>query len=485
MDVATHTLRRTLRDAAAGAWRSSRLFAMVLLAAAVMLGAHYRFPRLDRPGLSSDEGAAWAGASASSAGAVIAAEGKAENGGKLPLFDLVLHEWMRLFGDAPAAMRRLCALNGTIVIGLLFVAVREICRSLGDDSSAATGELAGALAALIYATNFVMVMSDRTAREFALLLTAELLQIFFLVRAQRSGLWTNYAGAAFFTAAMIADNFSSSFLLFAEALWLGCLLLARWTGARAGGLGILRPGLALVAGVALLAPLLPGVLADSARAVRSGAVDWIRPQSVGWALETLHDSANSPALFWIFVALMGFAVWRHSARLVAGFLAVWMLGPMLAIFLVSWLIRPVEFPRYVLIAFIGMFAFAAFGAAAVRSTTLRLALAIVVVYLSAPQVHELRYYSGPDWQQAAALAARATASGDRIAVYTYQSLGVVRYYLPSDRRADAVAMNDECGGARLLIIRARGILSAQNVPAARTCYPNVFARAPGLEVRTR
>jgi hypothetical protein len=62
---------------------------------------------------------------------------------------------------------------------------------------------------------------------------------------------------------------------------------------------------------------------------------------------------------------------------------------------------------------------------------------------------------------------------------------VVRYYLPPDRHADAVGMNDECGGARLLIIRDQGTLSAQNVPAARACYPHILALVHKVEVRTR
>lgn len=460
---------------------------MALLAIAVILGAHYRFHRLERWDMSSDEGASWAGASLPSIREVVAEEQQLDPG-KLALYDVTLHEWIRAFGDSLFVLRAMSAVLGTIVIVLLFIAVREVCRSLDDEPSAATGELAGAFAALIYATNFVMVVSDRTARMYPMMMAAELLQITFFVRAQRRGAMADYVGTAIFTATMIATNYTSSFLLFAEALWLGCLLVAGRTGVRAGKLAIVRPALAVAAGAALLAPLLPGVLGDSARAVRTGAIDWIKPQPSWWALEVLHDSANSAALFWIFVALAIFAVWRHwhSARLVSGFVAVWTVGPLLAIFVVSHLIRPVEFPRYVLIAYAGMFAFAGFGAAAVRSTTLRIALAILIVHFSAPQVHDwLRNYHELGWREAAALAVRETVRGNQIAVYTFKSVGAVRYYLPPDRRADAVSMGDECGGARLLIIRERGVFSAQNLPAARTCYPHILALVHAVEVRTR
>ena len=458
-----------------------------LLAVAVILGAHYRFHRLDRWDMSNDEGASWAAASLPTIRQVIVSERRLDPG-KLGLYDVTLHEWIRVFGDTLFALRAMSAALGTIAIVLLFVAVREVCRSLGDESLAATGEVAGAFAALIYATNVVMVVSDRTARMYPMLVAAELLQITFFVRAQRRGASADYVGTAIFTATMIAVNFTSSFLLFAEALWLGGLLVAKWTGAGAGKLAIVRPGIAVVAGVALLAPLLPFVFADSDQAVRTGAVDWIKMQPMSWPFTILRDSAG-PALFWIFLSVTVFGVWRrhsHSARIASGFLAAWMAGPLLAAFAVTYLISPMEFPRYVLIAFLGLFAFAGLGAAALDSTALRIALAVLILHLSAPQVHDwLRNYRELGWRQAAALAARETAPGERIAVYTYKSVGVVRYNLPIDRRADAVGMGDVCGSAHVLIIRRRGMLSAQNVPAVRACYPHLLAPVHGVEVRAR
>ena len=84
-----------------------------------------------------------------------------EDGGKLPLFDVVLHGWVRIFGDSLFAMRAMSAALGTVAIVLLFVAVREICRALGGEACAETGEVAGAFAALIYALNLTMVLSHQ------------------------------------------------------------------------------------------------------------------------------------------------------------------------------------------------------------------------------------------------------------------------------------------------------------------------------------
>jgi hypothetical protein len=138
----------------------------------------------------------------------------------------------------------------------------------------------------------------------------------------------------------------------------------------------------------------------------------------------------------------------------------------------------------VLIAFIGMFAFAGLGAAAMRSAGLRTVIAIVLVVLSVPPMqHGLRNYHELGWREAAALAARETVRGDPIAVYNSHKVNVVRYYLTPDRRTDAVGMNDKCGNARVLIIGGFGV--ASEVANAEVCYPKLLARVHAVEVRTR
>ncbi|MGA7763109.1 MAG: hypothetical protein WCA59_15300 [Candidatus Binataceae bacterium] len=401
------------------AWCSTRLFAFVLVVIALIVGAHLRFHRLARFDMSGDEGASWAAASAPSAEQVAKLERRLDPG-KLALYDMMLHRWIGIFGDSLFAMRAMSAALGTIAIVLVFVAVREICHSLADDVDgpiSPVGELAGAFAALLYATSLEMVLSDRTVRMYPLVMCAELLQITFFIRAQRRGGILNYFGIAIFTGLMIACNFTSTFLMVAEALWLGWLLLARLWDSQSRGLAVVCPGCAVVAGIALLIPWLPRAAASSWRAVvKWGAIDWIRKQPISWPYTTLHDSTGNDALFWTFVALAAFGVWRQwrSARRVPEFLAAWIAGPILAVMAVTYLIHPLEFPRYVLIAFVGMFALAAFGAASVRSTASRIVLAVVLISLSVRPVHDrVRHSDEAAWRDAALLAAQRTRGGGR------------------------------------------------------------------------
>ncbi len=393
-----------------------------------------------------------------------------------------------VFGDSLFAMRAMSAALGTIAIVLLFYAVREVYRALGGETSAEAGELAGAFAALIYAVNVTLVISARTAREFPLLIVLELLQIIFFMRAQRRGVFDDYLGLAIFTAIMLPTNYSASFLLLTEALWLGCLLAAKWVGStRARQLAVFRPGFAMLAGMALLAPFVSDAYVSSRGAVAAGAVDFIKLQPISWPFTVLRDMFYKPALFWVLAALIAFGVWRQSrsARLIPGFLAVWTAGPVLAAFAVSYFIRPIELPPYVLVAFVGMFAFAGFGAACVRSTPTRILLAVMIVGLSAPTVHRLlKAPPRVDWRKAIAFADRI-AAGAQIAVFPPYTIDTVHFYLPPERRPEALAMDRGCGPAPVLILSGRRVMPDEEIAVAEACYPRVVAKLNLVEVRTR
>jgi mannosyltransferase len=464
-----------------------RLFALALLIVALTVGAHLRFHRLARFDMSGDEGASWAAASAPSEQQVAGLERHLDPG-KLALYDVVLHEWIRIFGDSLFALRAMSACLGTIAIVLVFVAVREVYHSLSDEPTAGVGELAGAFAALLYATNLEMVLSDRTVRMYPLVMCAELLQITFLVRAQRRGGILNYVGIAIFTALMIASNFTSTFLMAMEALWLGGLLLATLLDARSQRLAVFRPACALAAGIAILTPWMSGAFPSTRRLAEGGpALDWIKRQPISWPYTALRDSTGNNVLFWIFVTLAAFAIWRQwrPARLVVEFFIAWVAGPILAVIAVTYLVRPLEFPRYVLIAFVGMFALAALGAASLRYTAPRIVLALLLLYLSVRPVHDwMRHSDEAAWRNATALAVQRTTPGAQIAVFPPYCINVVRFYMPRERRAD-VAKAKQCGPAPILVMSGFDIASPARIATMKACYPRTLAELPHIQVRSR
>lgn len=480
--------KQTWPETALSAWRSKRLFALVLLTVAVVVGAHLRFHRLTLADMNGDEGFSWAEATAPSLLAVIKAQQNLDPG-KLAFYEILLHGWIRVFGDSLFAMRALSAALGTISIVLLFVAVREVCLCLADEPNEGTAELAGAFAAFVMATNVRMVLSSRLVRMYPLMLACALVQIVFLVRAQRKGGLFDYAGLAIFTALMVAANFSAAFLLVAEALWMGALLLGKWTGARAGKLAIFRPGFAVLGGFGLLVAItLTGAGSSGARAVAAGTYSWIKLQPVTWPYKVLRDSTGNQKLFGILVALGVFGLWRQwrTARLVPGFLALWMMGPVLTAFAVTYLLLPLEFYRYVFIAFAGMFAFAGLGAASVPTTTLRIALAVLLIHLALhPTRFALKHPYQASWQKAVAVAAEQSSPDGRIGVFPDYCDNVVRFYLAPARRRDVRGVTGCAAPANVLLLTGRGIESDAKIAALDKCYPHLVKRLFLVEVRSR
>ena len=271
-------------------------------------------------------------------------------------------------------------------------------------------------------------------------------------------------------------------------MWLGWLLLARLWDAQSRRLAVFRPGGALAAGIAILLAWQRDVFTSSRGAVNMGAYDWIKLQPISWPYTTLRDSTGNETLFWIFVALAAFGVWRkwRSARVVAEFFVVWTAGPLLAVMAVTYLIHPLEFPRYVLISFVGMFALAALGAASVRSTVLRIVLAVLLIYLSVGPVHyRVRHSYEVAWRDATLVAEQLTKRGGQIAVLPPYCINVVRFYMRPERRAAAVAMGNECSQAPVLLLNGRDITPEKQIAAAEVCYPRLIAKLQLVEVRAR
>ncbi len=480
---------RTVRQAAPGRHFSTSAehwFARALLAVALVIGTGVRFHRLGYAQMDIDEGASWAGASAPTLGEVVARERQMDPG-KLALYDLMLHEWIGVFGDGLSAMRAMSAALGTIAIVLVFAAVREACRGPDGAGGVAVGELAGALAALAVATNLTLVISDRTARMYSLTLAAELAQVIFFLRARREGGLRNYAGVACFSALAVAANFSALCLLAAEAAWLSCLLGAWRAGESIAKRQVVLTALCVAAGMAMLVPLLLAAAPSVATAVHGGIIDWIKPRPPWWPLVMLEQWTGW-VLFSPLAALAGFGVWRQwrGADSAPAFFLAWLLVPMLAVAGFSWAVMPLMVPRYLLGSLVAFFALAALGAASIENRLAVLGLAVALAFVSLQRIHRhFRRPQGAQWREAVELARASAGPQGPIAVVPYYAADVARYYLPAGSRQLAVGFEDGCGPARVAILAGATYVPDGITAKAQACYPRVLAELRKLEVRAR
>ncbi len=387
---------------------------LALLALALTLGAGLRFYRLGNAELSADEAAAWAGSTAPDLRAVVERQ-RVLDPGKLALYDIVLHEWVGLFGDGLLAMRAFSAVLGTLAIGLIFAATRELIVDLGWGEDIRRAELCAALAALIAAVNLTLIDEARTVRMYPLTLVLELAQVVCFLRAtsvrvRRRERIASLAGAAVFSALAIASNFTAALLIAAEAMWLAWVAVRRLNGARASAMHevhVLSPALALCTGLALLAPMAPMAGRTSIVVVHAGVLNWSHLRPPWWPLEMLR-SASGKAPFMLLLPMAIYGGWRMArdgGGAALGFVLWWMLAPMALVMAVSYAFTPFEEMRYVISSVVAFFILAGIGLASIEDVSWRLGLVALIVMLSLDHVR--RDFIKPQyvqWREATALA---------------------------------------------------------------------------------
>ena len=475
---------------------SIRLSAIIVLIAAIGLGAHLRFERLGAAELNRDEGASWTAATAPTIAQVQARESVIDPG-KLAVYHIALHCWISLFGDSAVAMRSISAILGMVSIILFFFCVRTAWLILSTNGALPLAELAGAFAALLMATNLAVATADRTARMYSLMIAATLIQMLFFLRLHRFAGIINYAGTAFFTTLALAVNFTAGFFLFAEGLWL--LILQMMPQGQRTGLSVLRPAVGVAGGIVLLFPLLAGEVARSYIGV--SVLDWVSPQPLAWPLTVLAKVSGGMdpyygratpynwGLFLISVTCLASALWRLrvTARLLIEYLLVWTVGPLLCVALVSWLIHPIEVPRYVLMGFLGILALIGVGMASFGSRIVHLAIVVLVVH-SAWKIDQ-GYLRNPSedlrWGEATHLALQHVVPGGTIAVFPPGLEMVVRYALEPRQRAFATSATRACEPNSVLILALAPPPPLAQLRAKYECYPTLIAELPYLQVRTQ
>ncbi len=173
-----------------------------------------------------------------------------------PLYYLLLHGWIQLFGDGERALRGLSLLFGVLAVPLMYAVAWSLFRS----------RLAGLLAALLVAASPLHIWYGQEARMYTLLTFLCLLSSYLLLLAIQSAnqaqkRWQTLALWAAFTLTNIAAVYTHYFAFFVLSFQALYLFLVWWEqGLRPARL--IRAGLAsfVVTGLAFL-PWLPHLLA--------------------------------------------------------------------------------------------------------------------------------------------------------------------------------------------------------------------------------
>lgn len=481
---------------------SARVFATVILVLALIVGGYLRCTNLGAREMSADEGASWAAASAPTIREVLLAQNRL-NPGKAGLHDLILHLWIRAFGDRLAAMRALSAAIGTITIVLVFGASRELLAAACDDHgdavtnrddanqgrTATQRDEAAAIAALVFASNLIAIKYVREVRMYPLVIAAVVAQTWCFFRAYRRGGIGAYAGVASFTAIALAAHLTAGLTFSGEGFWLICITAKKRCNFSAievrRALALLA---ALGAGAAMLAPLASTVIGSAAHAADRGAIDWIE-RPAPWAPLALFNKGTGTFAFPVLAALAvwgcmnGWSRWRRAIV----FALLWMWTPPLLLMLISYAIRPAFVERYLVSCFVPFFILVAIGIVALPGEVARLGAIAIVAALAIG--HLLAWDRKPhdvQWREAARAAVTGAGNGATLAIAPGYAINVVRYYGEGNSAAPLTHPADVSGrdSASVVIIGDQGVAAATSTTLVRE-YPRVLAQLRGVVVRGR
>ncbi|NNE07028.1 MAG: hypothetical protein HKN20_00570, partial [Gemmatimonadetes bacterium] len=163
----------------------ARPLSLVLLFLLLAAAAFLRLHAIDRHGLWIDEANSVLIADRDVPGVI---EGL-RNDANPPVYYLLLHYWIAVFGDGERAVRALSVLFGVMLVALLYFA-----------GAAIHGPRAGLFAAAVCALHPLQIYNSQTARMYTLLPVLALLSLWLLDRAVTKGGRVRWAGYAFVTA---------------------------------------------------------------------------------------------------------------------------------------------------------------------------------------------------------------------------------------------------------------------------------------------
>ncbi|WP_372789931.1 glycosyltransferase family 39 protein [Paraconexibacter sp.] len=198
----------------------------------VVLAAALRFPTLGAQSYWADE-AATVDVLRHGAGDLLGAVRDQES--TPPLYYVLAWVWTQVLGDGEAALRSLSALAGVATVPVLAAVARRLA-----------GVRAALIAALLVATNPLLVWFSQEARAYALLVLLAAVSVLLLQRALESPTAPRLVAWGVVAAFAFATHFFALFLVLGEAIWLVWALRGQ---ARMAAVALAAP---FIAGLALL-----------------------------------------------------------------------------------------------------------------------------------------------------------------------------------------------------------------------------------------
>jgi mannosyltransferase len=287
-----------------------------------------------------------------------------------PLHYVLLHAWVRVFGDSDFSVRLPSAIASVAAVWAVY--------KLG---AYVLGWAEGCIAALLMATSSFHIAYAQETRAYALLALLSVLSCYWFARLLHGDSDARRArrielAYVVTTALLLYCHLYGVFAIAAQHLAYTVALVSR----RKPAIFVRRWAMLNVAVLALFSPWVPVVV----RWVRSVHTDfWVLPMTLDAVSDAFRQYTGSAALVAVLAALLvvGVARTRDDPRTLALLLGL-MLPPVVVPVVLSILARPTFTPRYAIAAVAGLYLLAARGIMALRPAWVRALVTSVALVLS-------------------------------------------------------------------------------------------------------
>lgn len=322
-----------------------------------------------------------------------------------------LRAWVHL-GDSEGIVRGLSVIMSVVTVPLLFVLGRKMF-----------GTRVGMLAALLLALNATHVAYAQEARSYSLVMLMVTVSSMCFLRYLEEPSPGRLAAYLLASVLAVYSHGYAAFVLMAH--WAAAFSMPRkfaWKDLIGG---------ALATGL-LVVPLVVFFFTKD-----TGQYDWLTPPSPVSLAATVSLLAGGrwwlpvSVLLWVLAAARAVTVWTTSKGSREAwhyaFLAAWALAPAL-LSLGASVVKPIFFPRFLLVSLPALSILAAVGAAQLRPRLFLGTIAILIILAGFGIAREYRRPPSEDWRRATSFIASNVRPGDAVFLYAGTSRPVFDYY---------------------------------------------------------
>lgn len=354
-----------------------------------------------------------------------------------PLYYLLLHYWVKLFGDSETAVRSLSALFGLLAILMIYLI-----------ASLLFNRATGLLSALLLALSLFHIEFAQEARMYTLLALLSLCSLYFFLKLFDDPRPVHLIAYIISTSLLMHTHVYGFFIIIAENLFFFSLYfsnreafkrrLARWLLSQAALVLLFLPWLA--------------VMVRQFERVQHGF--WIPQPQLNFLRLTWMIYAGSTILSFLFIPLVllgliprsrirgghsteeGEAVRSLSTRKTGFserekilFMLLWFLSPIVIPFVLSQFLSSIYLPKYTIAASAAFLVLAAKGIMSIRADRARVLLLGILLALSF--INMRAYWSAPHkdfWRESVSYFDRTARDGDLVLFHQESGQVPFQYY---------------------------------------------------------